>query len=247
MTDTTRSSAAHPGGDPGANPEVAALNDAGIGADAQTQARLAAVMFAARYHGVEMDLEVLRLRPDEPAPSPPVLVEWLREAGLWVRGVPMNFRQLMKIDDPAPVVLLLDDGGAALVVGRDRDREVLFLRDPRASSGEPAITVDELRLKQVWSGGALLIRAKRGGAEGEPVFNLGLLARLVWSDKRILRDIAISSITITVLSLVPIFAVMSVIGTVLQYRGTATLNLVIILMIVAVAFEMILSWGRKLM
>lgn len=247
MTDTTRSSAAGTAGEPGANPDVAALNDALKGADTLAQARLAAVMFAARYHGVEMNPESLRLRPDEPAPSPPVLVEWLREAGLWVRGVPMNFRQLMKVDDPAPVVLLLDDGGAALVVGRDRDRGLLVLRDPRGGTNDPAIAVDELRLKQVWSGSTLLIRAKRGGLEGEPVFNLGLIARLVWADKRIMRDIAISSITITILSLVPIFAIMGVIGTVLQYHGTATLNLVIILLIVAIGFEMLLSWGRKLM
>ena len=76
-------------------------------------------MFTARYHGVDLNVESLRLRPDEPAPSPPVLVEWLRDAGLWARGVPMNFRQLMKVDDPAPIVLLLDDGGAAMVVGRE--------------------------------------------------------------------------------------------------------------------------------
>ncbi len=247
MTDTTRNSAAGTAGAPGANPDVAALNDAGKGADSLAQARLAAVMFAARYHGVEMNPESLRLRPDEPAPSPPVLVEWLREAGLWVRGVPTNFRQLLKIDDPAPVVLLLDDGGAALVVGRDRDRGLLLLRDPLGGNSNPVVTVDELRLKQVWSGATLLIRAKRGGMEGEPVFNIGLIARLVWADKRIMRDIAISSITITILSLVPIFVVMRVIGTVLQYQGTATLNLVIILFIVAIGFEMLLSWGRKLM
>src|SRR5271157_355169 len=178
MTDTTRSSGAGSAGEPGANPDVSALNDASIGADSLAQARLAAVMFAARYHGVEMNPESLRLRPDEPAPSPPVLVEWLREAGLWVRGVPMNFRQLMKIDDPAPIVLLLDDGGAALVVGRNRERGLLLLRDPRGGASAQTVAVDELGLKRVWSGGALLIRARRGGQEGEPVFNLGLIARL---------------------------------------------------------------------
>src|SRR6516165_12432765 len=126
-------------GQSAANPDIAALNDSGIAVNAQMQARLAAVMYTARYHGVEMNLEALRLRPDEPAPSPAVLVEWLREAGLWARGVPMNFRQLMKIDDPAPIVLLLDDGSAALVVGRNREKQLLLLRDPRGSTYDPAI------------------------------------------------------------------------------------------------------------
>ncbi len=247
MNDTARTPGAGAGSHGAANPDVAALDDAAINATPQTQARLAAVMNVARYHGVEMDLESLRLRPDEPAPSPPVLIEWLREAGLWARGVPMNFRQLIKIDDPAPIILLLDDGGAAIVVGRNKEKQLLFLRDPRGGPSDPVIAVDELRLKQVWSGGALLVRASRAGGGDEVVFNIGLIAKLVWGDRRILRDIAISSITLTILSLVPILIVMRTIGTVLQFHSKDTLNLIIVLLIIAVIFEMILSWGRKMM
>ncbi len=248
MNDTPRSPG--PGGSPGhssVNPDIAALEDAAITGNPQLQARLAAVMYTARYHGVEMNVESLRLQPDEPAPSPLVLVEWLREAGLWARGTPMNFRQLLKIDDPAPLVLLLDDGGAALVVGRNREKGLLLLRDPRGESNDPFVAVDELRLKQVWSGAALLIRATRVRVEDEPAINLAMLAKLVWTDKAILRDIAIASITITILSLVPILIIMRTVSTVLQYRSIATLDVVIVAMFVAVFFEALLSWGRKLM
>jgi ABC-type bacteriocin/lantibiotic exporter with double-glycine peptidase domain len=248
MNDTLRSSG--PGeasGQSAANPDIAALNDSGIGTNPQLQVRLAAVMFTARYHGVEMNVESLRLRPDEPAPSPPVLVEWLREAGLWARGVQMNFRQLIKVDDPAPVVLLLDDGGAAMVVGRNREKQILLLRDPRGGAHDPVVAVDELRLKQVWSGATLLIRASRAGVEGDPPINLALLAKLVWGDKLILRDIAISSVTITILSLVPIMLVMRTITVVLQYQSKATLDVIIVILLVVVTFEMILTWGRKTM
>ncbi len=234
-------------GQSAANPDIAALNDSGIGTSPQVQARLASVMFTARYHGVELNVESLRLRPDEPAPSPPVLVEWLREAGLWARGTPMNFRQLMRIDDPAPIVLLLDDGGAAMVVGRNREKQILLLRDPRGSASDPMVAVDELRLKQVWSGGAILIRASRAGVEGDPPMNIALLAKLIWSDKAILRDIAISSITITMLSLVPILLVMREISAVLQYKSTATLDMIIVILITVVTFEALLTWGRKMM
>ncbi|MGE4483025.1 peptidase domain-containing ABC transporter [Acidocella sp.] len=229
------------------NPDVAALHDARLDLSPQSEARLAAILNVARYHGMEMDLEALRLRSGDAAPSPPELVEWLREAGLWARGVHMNFRQLLKIDSPSPIVLLLDDGGAALLVGRDRTRNLLVLKDPRKPISTPPILVDELRLKQVWSGASLLIRANRQGSIEEQPFSLALIARLVWSDRKILRDIAIASITLTVLSLVPILIVMRTIGQVLQYHGTATLNLIIILMCVAITFEAILSWSRKIM
>ncbi|OYV34466.1 MAG: ABC transporter ATP-binding protein [Rhodospirillales bacterium 20-64-7] len=230
-----------------ANIDLAALEDSEIRVDPLVQARLAAVMFTARYHGVQMNPETLRLKPDEPAPTPPVLIEWLRESGLWARGVPMSFRQLMKIDDPAPIILLLDDGGAALVVGRIRESGVLLLRDPRARSSDPAVAVDELRLKQVWSGAALLVRASRHGVEEEPVFNLSMIAKLVWRDKATLRDIAIASITITILSIVPMLMVMQTIGIVLQYHSVNTLELVVVVLVIAVVFEMLLSWARKLL
>jgi len=248
MNDTPR----NPGpsgtaGQSAANPDMAALNDAAFETNPQVQARLAAVMFTARYHGVEMNLDSLRLRPDEPAPSPPVLVEWLREAGLWARGVPMNYRQLMKIDDPAPLVLLLDDGGAALVVGRNPEKQLLLLRDPRGGSHDPLVAVDELRLKQVWSGGVLLIRTSRRGVEDDPAVNISMVAKLVWSDKAILRDIAIASVTITALSLIPILLVMRTIGIVLQFHSVATLDVIIVVLIVATFFEVLLTWGRKMM
>jgi HlyB family type I secretion system ABC transporter len=166
---------------------------------------------------------------------------------LWARGVPMNFRQLLSVDDPAPIVLLLDDGGAALVTGRNRDAKVLLVKDPRGRPSDPAVAVDELRLKQVWSGGALLVRASRTGVDEEPPFNLSLLAKLVWQDKAILRDVAIASITITILNVLPILMVINTIGTVIEYHSVDTLNLIVIMLVVVVFFEALLSWGRKLM
>ena len=231
-----------------ANNDVAALNAASIGGGTgPMHARLAAVMAVARYHGVELDPQGARLDATEEAPSPPVLIEWLKESGLWARGVHSTFRQLMKIDDPSPVILLLDDGGAALLVGRIRDQGILMLKDPRAAASEPAVPVDEVRLKQVWSGATLLIRSTREGVEDEKPFNIAMLGGMVWAQKSILRDIAISSITLTILSIVPILVVMSTISIILEYNSINTLQMVIIIMVIAITFDMILTWGRKLL
>ena len=56
-----------------------------------------------------------------------------------------------------------------------------------------------------------------------------------------------ASITLTILSIMPIILVMRTVGTVIQYHSTATLELVTVVMIIAVGFEMLLSWGRKLL
>jgi HlyB family type I secretion system ABC transporter len=235
-------------GQEGFNDDVAALNAASIGSGGgPMQARLAAVMSVARYHGVELDPGAIRLDLNEESPSPPVLIEWLKESGLWARGVHTTFRQLLKVDDPAPIILLLDDGGAALVVGRNKYEGVLYLRDPRGLSSEPNVAVDEIRLKQVWSGATMLIRAKRDGVEDELPFDLSMIGRLVWQEKKILRDIAISSVTITILTIMPIFMVMSTINIVVQYNAMNTLILIVILLIIVIIFEMILTAGRKIL
>ena len=204
-------------------------------------------MAVARYHGVDLDVQSIRLKADEDAPSPPVLVDWLRESGLWARGAHLTFRQLLKIDDPAPIILLLNDGGAALVVGHSAEQGVLLLRDPRGAPADAPVAVDELRLKQAWSGAVLLVRAARELNEEEQPFNLSMIARMVWREKKILRDISVASITITILSILPILMIMTTINTVVQYRTMNTLILVVTVVCVALVFEMILTWGRKLM
>jgi HlyB family type I secretion system ABC transporter len=229
------------------NEDIAALNAASIGGGGPLQARLAAVMAVARYHGVDLDVQSIRLKADEDAPSPPVLVDWLRESGLWARGAHLTFRQLLKIDDPAPIILLLNDGGAALVVGHSAEQGVLLLRDPRGAPADAPVAVDELRLKQAWSGAVLLVRAARELNEEEQPFNLSMIARMVWREKKILRDISVASITITILSILPILMIMTTINTVVQYRTMNTLILVVTVVCVALVFEMILTWGRKLM
>ena len=83
--------------------------------------------------------------------------------------------------------------------------------------------------------------------KSDPPINLALVAKLVWGDKVILRDIAISSVTITILSLVPILLVMRTISAVLQYQSKATLDVIIVILITVVTFEMLLTWGRKMM
>jgi ABC-type bacteriocin/lantibiotic exporter with double-glycine peptidase domain len=168
----------------------ASLTAAVIGQSApQLHARLAAAMTVARHHGVDPDPHAIRLEAPAVTPSSPALVEWLRQSGLWARGMRLSFRQLMKIDSPAPILLLLTDGGAALVVGRNREQDVLLIRDPSALATEHALPVGELRLKQVWDGATLLVRASRDAGKEEEPFDLGLLTRLVWGEKSILRDV----------------------------------------------------------
>jgi ABC-type bacteriocin/lantibiotic exporter with double-glycine peptidase domain len=208
--------------------------------------RLAGAMNVARYHGVDPDPRAVRLDATEIAPSARVLVEWLRQSGLWAKGARLTFRQLLEIESPAPILLLLSDGGAALMVGRNRDDGVVLVRDPRTPVAEP-VPVDELRLKQVWDGVTVLVRTAREGSKTEEPFNLGLLTRLVWGEKSILRDVALGSVTVTILSVLPVLMIMSTLNTVVMYQSVNTLTLIVTILLIALGFEMLITWSRRML
>jgi len=203
-------------------------------------------MNIARYHGALPDPHTITIDNAEGAPTAPALVEWLRESGLWSRAVRISFKQLIKIESPAPILLLLSEGGAALVVGRNREHNVVFVRDPHDPGAEP-VPVDELRLKQDWDGAALLARASRDASEGEEPFDLGLLTRMVWGEKTILRDVGIGSITVTILSVLPIIMIMTTLNTVVMYQSINTLTLIVIVLLIALVFEMLITWSRRML
>lgn len=107
--------------------------------------------------------------------------------------------------------------------------------------------VDELRLKQFWDGTALLVRAARQGSANDEPFDLGLLTRLVWGERTILRDVAIGSVTITILSVLPVLMIMTTLNTVILHDSMNTLTLIVIVMIIALCFEMLITWSRRML
>jgi HlyB family type I secretion system ABC transporter len=208
------------------------------------ETRLLAVGLAARFHGIELDREELRY-PRGEAPSPAALVEWVRTAGLWAKAVRLKWAQLMKLEVASPVVLLLQDGSAALLITIDLARNVVWLKDPRGLPSEPPVPVDELRLRQVWSGECMLIRAERADSVEEQPFSLGWVWGLVKQEKRILRDVFLSSVAMAFLTILPPLVVMTVINTVLMHKSFSTLSLISVIIALSIIYETLLGYVRR--
>jgi ATP-binding cassette, subfamily B, bacterial HlyB/CyaB len=218
--------------------------DRGTTPVAPLEARLHAVMAAARFHGSELDRDELRV-PRGTEPSPAALVEWVRNSGLWARGARLKWRNLIRMQTSGSVVLLLNDGGAALMVRGDAARNVVWLKDPSAATDEDGVAVDELRLSQVWSGDAILVRPERGGSTESEPFSFGWLARMVWLEKSLLRDIGIGSLVLSILQILPALLVMVVIDKVVTYQSMSTLTLIALILGVAVVYETYLGYVRR--
>jgi subfamily B ATP-binding cassette protein HlyB/CyaB len=208
--------------------------------------RVQATMVAARFHGMELDPSEVVSTGAQGMPSAASLSEWAQSAGMWARAVRLRWRQLMHFVDAGPVVLLLTDGSATLMVGADADRNVVFLRDPRALASEITLAVDELRLERVWSGEAVLLRAQHGPMEMDAPFTLNWLSGLVLQEKPSLRDIGLASLTLSFLTIFPPLLVMTVVDKVLTHHSYSTLVLLGTILAIATIYEAVLGYARRL-
>ena len=201
-------------------------------------------MAAARHHGVELDRNDLRF-PDGRAPAPAALVDWLRNAGLWARGVRMRWPSLLRIETSGPVVLLLNDGSAALVVRIDAARDRVWTRNAAAETDQEPEPVDAAAMAARWDGEAILLRADRGNAYDNEPFSVVWLSRLVWQDRGLMKDIFVASLLMTVLAIVSMLLVMVVIDRVVTYRSYNTLVMVALLLGIGAAFEAYFGYIRR--
>jgi subfamily B ATP-binding cassette protein HlyB/CyaB len=220
------------------------IDEASIGKDPGMHSWLVGALAIARYHGVDLDPTTFRIDPAEPNPSPAALVEWLRECGLWAKAVRMKWQQLMRLESAGPVMLLMKDSGAVLMVEVDPARNVIFVKEPSLGGGGVSVPVDELRLSQVWDGEAVLIRPARGDSEQEAPLSFGFLAKLVMVERSILRTVAFTSLIITFLMIVPILIVFTSVQRVVEYHSMSTLLLVSIILVIAVLLDAVLEHAR---
>lgn len=208
--------------------------------------RLRAVMAAARFHGMELDPRDYASDAEAPLPSAAALSAWLQNAGLWARAVRLRWRDLVRLRETGPVVLLFKDGGAGLMTEVDPAQNLILVKNPDLAAGEEGIAVDELRLEQVWSGDTLLLRSKRDRSATDAPFTLGWLVSLVLRERRMLRDIGVASLTLSFLTIFPPLLVMTVVDRVLTHHSYSTLVLLGTLLAIATVFETFLGYARRL-
>jgi subfamily B ATP-binding cassette protein HlyB/CyaB len=231
------------GGHDGGERRAASLGPA---AKAAGDPRLQALVRAARVHGTELDPADFSWAQGEQTPSAASLAAWAQESGLWSQAVRLRWRHLMRLQDSGPIVLLFADGGAALLTGVNADQDIVTLENPLAPIGAPAVAVDQLRLTEVWTGEALLLRNKRGRAGAEVPFTMRWLIALVAGERRSLFDIGIASLTLSFLTIFPPLLLMTVVDKVLTHRSYSTLVLLATILAIGILYETLLGHARRL-
>jgi subfamily B ATP-binding cassette protein HlyB/CyaB len=216
---------------------------------ATTDTRILAVVAVARHHGVDLNASAYRPAVGEATPSPASLANWAKDQGLYAKADRLRWKALFKLqgsaNPPPPVVLLFKDGTAGLMVGTDPQRNLVWVRDPRSAGNHSAVAVDEFRLSQAWGGEVLLIRKVRGESEVDSPFTLSWLMGLVLKEKRSLRDVGLSSIAISTLTIVPPLLVMTVVDRVVVHQSVSTLVLLSVILLIITVYETLLNFARR--
>jgi subfamily B ATP-binding cassette protein HlyB/CyaB len=227
----------------------AALPAVAHGVEQRLHPRLQAVMRAAVHYGVELDPREFKQGTGETEPSAAALSLWVQNSGMWARALRMPWRNLLKLQDSGPVVLLFNDGGAGLVTGANPGQRVVYLQAANALPGTPPVVVDELRMSQVWSGDAVLLRATRtqaGSGANDAPFNLRWLIQLVLGERKSLINIGLASLTMSLLTVFPPIMVMTTVNKVLQFNSVSTLVVVASILGVVVFYETFLGYARRM-
>ncbi len=207
------------------------------------QERLDALVAVAQWYGVELDAASFRIQPGE-SPSPAALVAFAREGGLWAKATRLRWRQLLRMQSDAPLMLILADGGAAILVSRDPEAGTVSLKDPGRPGDEP-VAIDELRLAELWHGDVVLVRRERSASADEEPFSFGWITRLVLQERHSLREIMAASIILSVLQILPPFLIMVAIDRVLTHQTMSTLGMISLMLVLATAYETLLGYARR--
>jgi len=220
--------------------------DGGFDEAANLDPRIKAMLQAARFYGVELDPQEFKSSGKSKVPSAAELSQWAQNSGMWARAVRMRWSHLLRLQDSGPVVLLFSDGRAGLLVGASAEQNIVFLKSAEAADGSEGLPVDELRLRGVWTGEVVLLRAARSQVAADAPFTLRWLIELVSVERKPLRDIAIASFTLSVLTVLPPLIVMTVVNKVLQFNSMSTLVLLSAVIAVVFLYETLLSHARRL-
>jgi ATP-binding cassette subfamily B protein len=147
--------------------------------------------------------------------------------------------RLAELEPRLPVILRLSNGNCVLLVGRLRkdDQDFLLVRDPLARPADLVLQVAEPALAAAWSGEALLLRRALSLTDESQPFGLLWFLPQMLRERRSFRALALAAVMLQLLALaVPIFMQL-VIDRVVPHEAAASLVVLTVGVVGAVAFE----------
>jgi ATP-binding cassette, subfamily B, bacterial HlyB/CyaB len=178
--------------------------------------------------------------------SSDVLLHCARQAGLRAKKVRLSWEGLRKLGRALPAIVELNNGNCLVLTGvrSDDELEVAYVRDPSTDAQAPGV-IDRHRLEQAWTGDVILVKQHYDIIDEEQPFSIGLLASLIWREKRIVRDLSIAALTMGLLALAPIVFWRLLSDKVIYYKSFSTFYVLCVAMVVLTLTEAGLAFMRS--
>lgn len=217
-------------------------------ADTSNSTGLECLSFVARQHGVHLTIPQLihDNHLDGGEISLRQVADCAGKAGLKAKIVNLTWNDLKQIKKTRPVIVNLRDGSNMVLLQIDvqNPEAKAILYDPNAGPNAPLI-IDRVRFESIWTGDVALIKRDYGISDEEQPFSIGLIAALIFRERRIVRDVAIAAFVLGILALAPIVFWRLLSDRVLFYKAYNTFYVLCIAMIVVIVFETIFYHLRQ--
>jgi ATP-binding cassette subfamily B protein len=174
------------------------------------------------------------------------LLHCARRAGLRAKKVKLSWDGLAHLGRALPSIIELKNGNCLVLTGvANNDAQPLaYVRDP-ASGSEAVAPIDRHRLEEAWTGDVVLVKRRYEIEDEEQPFSIGLIASLLWREKRLVRDLTLSALLLGLLALSPIIFWRLLSDKVIYYHAMSTFNVLCLVMLALTLTEAGLAFLRS--
>ena len=167
-------------------------------------------------------------------------------AGLRPRGLRPGWEGLLRLARALPAIVHLHNGEFMILtrIEEESGEYRAVLQDPSCES-EVWLSLDYRRFSAIWTGEVILIQRHLVVEEETQLFNLMMISMLILRERKMIGDIAISAIMMSLLALVPILFFRLTAERILPFHAVNTFVVVCLVTLVLVAFEVAFGTLRR--
>lgn len=209
---------------------------------------LGCLVIVAGHHGQR--LSVSQLMHDHMLTGEEVSIDEILKCAassdLKAKVVKLNWSSLGHLRKAMPAIVRLRNGGYMVlrrVEGEEHGGRAV-LQDPNAEP-DALLVVDRVRFEEIWSGEVLLVKRSYEISDEDQPFGLSLLTALMFRERWIIRDIAISAVILGFLSLTPIMFWRLMSDRVLYFKAYNTFYVLCLVMAILILFEAVFTYLRQ--
>ncbi|MFC6791481.1 peptidase domain-containing ABC transporter [Methylobacterium komagatae] len=222
------------------------IND--LNEEPHSSALLSSLVVIARSHGLH--LTTAKICKDNNFDASKINKQKLKEcankSGLKSKHLTLSWSGLQKIERSLPVIVFLGDGTPLLLrkVLSNSTAEQVQLQNPD-DPDDIYLTLDRVKFEEIWAGEIMLFRREYGVKDESQPFGMGLIATLMFRDRNIIRDITLSALFLSLLTLVPILFFRLMTDRVLMHHALSTFIVLSIALGICIIFETLFSFVRR--